>query len=122
MTLSREEQETIIHFDEAGENADIYTASKRVADKLIKRGVVPYKTDKQGGRDIAWYFELPKHTVALKPGKNIIRLGATHRMPATAPQTRKSVKSGGGIYLGRRNVPVEEQVGGRQATGDNWEA
>jgi hypothetical protein len=75
MTLS--EQETIILFDEAGGEAQVYTASKRVADLLARRGLEPYKTDANKQQITGWFFKLPKQTVILKPGKYSIRIGGT---------------------------------------------
>lgn len=64
-----EEQETIIRFDEKEDDAVIYTASKSVADKLIKAGLEPNELDNS-----SWEFILPKHTIKVKPDKTAINL------------------------------------------------
>lgn len=87
------EQETVIRFDETGSPAQVYTASKRVASKLIKQGMVPYRIGATKGVETAWYFELPKRAVALKPGKHIIRLGSGHIINASVPQVPESDES-----------------------------
>ncbi len=67
------EQELIINGNEDETTISIYTASKRIADKLIKRGCNPIRVDKQAGKECAWSFELPRWAVALKIGKNYVR-------------------------------------------------
>jgi hypothetical protein len=47
-TLSKEERETIIRFDDSAKICDIYTASPTIARKLIKRGY-PMLADKPWG-------------------------------------------------------------------------
>lgn len=75
MALTRDETETIIRFDETDRPAVVYTSSKRVAGHLTRRGLVPAKTDASQGDEVGWTFLLPKHSVTLKPGRNIIRVG-----------------------------------------------
>jgi hypothetical protein len=67
------EQELIINGNEEEGVIGIYTASKRIADKYLKRGIVPVRVEKEGGKPCGWFFELPRWTVAVKLGKNYVR-------------------------------------------------
>lgn len=69
------EAETIINFNEAEEQAELYTASRRVAELLEKRGLKPYKVERMDGRATGWFFSLPKHAILVKPENRIIRIG-----------------------------------------------
>ncbi len=69
------EQETIIRCDETGDPAEVYTASRRVANLLMKRSLSPYRTEKSNGEVTGWFFHLPRASVILKPGSHIIRVG-----------------------------------------------
>ncbi|CAA7602455.1 Hypothetical protein DEACI_3129 [Acididesulfobacillus acetoxydans] len=73
--LTPAERETVIRFDEEDRVAELYTASRRVADKLIKGGLVPLKTTEGGGETAGWYFEIDSYDVIVKPSRNAIRLG-----------------------------------------------
>src|SRR5215471_12314368 len=57
----RIERETIIRFDEASPNAEVWTASERFCRKLLKQGLVP----KEDGERSAT-FEVPKRSVVIK--------------------------------------------------------
>src|SRR5215471_3648157 len=57
----RIERETIIRFDEASPNAEIWTASERFYRKLLKQGLVP----KEDGERSA-IFEVPKKCVVIR--------------------------------------------------------
>lgn len=48
MTYSREEQETIIRWDETGEPAEIYTCSTLVIERMRKAGIEPYRQEGEG--------------------------------------------------------------------------
>ncbi len=68
------EKETIIRWDETNDQyVELYTASKRVADRLIKSGVKPVRTEKQG-----WFFILPKSSIRVKPDKKAIHIAGKH--------------------------------------------
>ncbi|MGB9792119.1 MAG: hypothetical protein ACPLTR_06015 [Thermacetogeniaceae bacterium] len=69
------EAETIINFNEAEDTAELYTAARRVAELLEKRGLKPYKVERTNGRATGWFFSLPKHAVLVKPSDRAIRLG-----------------------------------------------
>ncbi len=69
------ELETIINFNEAEAQAEVYTASRRVAELLYKRGIKPFKVVRTNGKTTGWFFSLPKHAVLLKPENRTIRLG-----------------------------------------------
>lgn len=83
--MSPAEAETIISFDETGEPAEVYTASARVAGILRRRGLKPYKTTTNNGKENGWYFNVPRSAVALKPGSNMIRLCGRAKMAAMLP-------------------------------------
>lgn len=74
--LSLYEQETIISFSEADSQAEIYTASKRVASHLLKAGLTPTKQDPNG-----WWFTVPKAAVRIKAGRHTARIGGC-KMPS----------------------------------------
>ncbi len=54
--MDKYEQETIIIFNENDGEAEIYTASPRVAKVLISRGLEPYKTEFLKGKKTGWFF------------------------------------------------------------------
>src|SRR5262245_62320794 len=60
----RIERETIIRFDEANPNAEVWTASEPFYRKLLKQGLVP----KEDGERSAT-FEVPKRSVAIRTRK-----------------------------------------------------
>lgn len=64
------EQETVIRFDEETHQAEIYVSSSRVAKKLIKHGLDPYKTTKNGKGITGWFFSVPSYAVILKPSNS----------------------------------------------------
>lgn len=78
------EQETIINFNEDEPEAQVYTASKRVANLLMRRGFKPCQVDKQDGKPCAWTFTQPKTAVLLKPANRIIRLGGSRKISSIA--------------------------------------
>ncbi len=58
------EKETLIRWDEEKDGpAELYTASKAVADRLKKSGLKPIKQE-----DGAWWFEFPKEAMRVKTG------------------------------------------------------
>jgi hypothetical protein len=68
--LTAFEKETIIRWDETDDqHIEIYTSSKRVADRLFKAGVRPIKTEGQ-----SWWFELPKYSIRIKTGKRAFNI------------------------------------------------
>jgi hypothetical protein len=69
------EQELIINGNEEESEISIYTASKRIAEKLIKKGYTPDRIDTSShGVERGWNFMLPRWIVALKLGKNYVRM------------------------------------------------
>jgi hypothetical protein len=68
--LSASEQETIIRLDEESPVAEVYTASRRVAERLVKGGVSPARREGE-----SWWFVVPKQALRLKPGRRSIYLG-----------------------------------------------
>lgn len=71
MGLSREEQETIIIWNERDPEVKIYTASSRVAYRLRKIGLTPLK---QEGPEM--YFVVPKAAIRVKTGTRAVRVAA----------------------------------------------
>ncbi len=72
--LTRTEQETVIRFDEQEQTADVFTSSKRVADKLRRCGLEPYRATIEADAK-GWFFKVSSYSVILKPGRSSIRLG-----------------------------------------------
>lgn len=70
------ERETVIRWDESDDqNVEFYTASKRVANRLLRAGVKPVKEEDQN-----WWFSLPKYCIRIKPGKRAVNItGKTAR-------------------------------------------
>jgi hypothetical protein len=80
------EAETIINFNEDEAAASIYTASKRVASLLERRGLKPSTVDRaRDGGPCGWRFDVPKVAVLLKPGKRAIKIGGAYRVNSIAP-------------------------------------
>ncbi len=77
----RFELETVVRFDETGEPALLWTASKRVADKLIKAGLAPTKLVRHKGETTGWWFALPTYGIVVKPTTKAIRIGIKKRPP-----------------------------------------
>src|SRR5215813_14764796 len=60
----RIERETIIRFDEASPNAEVWTASVPVYRKLLKQGLVPKEDTERWAT-----FEVPKRSVVIKTSR-----------------------------------------------------
>src|SRR5215510_9703709 len=58
------ERETIIRFDEASPNAEVWTASEHFYRKLLKQGHVPKEDAERSAT-----FEVPKRSVAIRTRK-----------------------------------------------------
>lgn len=79
--LTLYEQETIINYNEEQATAEIYTASKRVADLLERRGgLKPYKIDKAQGKAAGWYFKVSKTAIIVKPARHGIKVGGSRKI------------------------------------------
>ena len=63
----REERETVIRWDEAGDTASIWTASETVYKQLIKRGYVPFQDNGRSAQ-----FEMPKQDIKLPRPKMVL--------------------------------------------------
>ena len=73
MKLSREEQETIIIFNEAEGTATISTTSDRVRGHLLRAGLTP---ESEHGPEAS--FSIPKTAIKCRPkGGPTIRVGGT---------------------------------------------
>lgn len=68
----REERETVITFNEAGDTASIWTASEAVYRQLVKRGYQPFEDGDRHAR-----FEVAKREVKLPRPKR--KLSETER-------------------------------------------
>jgi hypothetical protein len=79
------EQETIIGFNELEGEAELYTASKRVASLLERRGLTPSRVDRLSGKPCGWTFILPKWAAIIKPGRTAIRIGGSRKASSVAP-------------------------------------
>ncbi len=61
----REERETVVRWDEAGDTASIWTASEAVYKQLIKRGYVPFQDNGRSAQ-----FEVLKRDIKLPRPKS----------------------------------------------------
>lgn len=66
MSLSNEERETLIRFDESTQIATVYTASYVMYRSLKKEGYPIVKKDASG-----WWFEIPVEDILFKH-RNIV--------------------------------------------------
>ncbi len=57
----REERETVIRWDEAGDTANIWTASESVYKQLKKRGYFPVEDHEDSAA-----FEVPKKSISIR--------------------------------------------------------
>ncbi|SDX09841.1 hypothetical protein SAMN05444487_11043 [Marininema mesophilum] len=69
MTLSEAEKETVIQFDQTGDEALIYTASWDIARSLKRAGYTPVK--KAEG---AWWFQIPIGALRIEGKKQTLQL------------------------------------------------
>lgn len=88
--LAREEQETVIRFDEVTGNAYLYTSSRRVAKKLFAEGFMPFRVEKVNGVEIAWHFDVLKDMVRIQIGRKSIKIGGTKPTGGEPPQITRS--------------------------------
>lgn len=77
MSEAQWKPETIINFNEDEAAASIYTASRRVATLLQRRGLKPVRVDRlrDNGEPCGWWFEVPKWQVLIKPGNKTVKIG-----------------------------------------------
>ncbi|MCS1352006.1 hypothetical protein [Mechercharimyces sp. CAU 1602] len=68
--LSQAEKETVIQFDEANQQAKVYTASWDMARSLKRAGYQPVKKAKG-----AWWFEIPVHAVRIEGTHDSLSIG-----------------------------------------------
>lgn len=74
MELTGFEKKSIINWNEEEREASIYTASPKVARRLIKGGLKP---DRQEGS--GWLFKVPKQQIRVKVGNRAINLAGILR-------------------------------------------
>jgi len=77
MELLPVERETIIHFDEASVKATVYTANKKVAERLIKHGIYPVREEEN-----SWWFEIAKHSIRIKESNKSCYIAGRNSTPA----------------------------------------
>jgi hypothetical protein len=85
MALSRLEQETIINFNEAEDEAHVYTHNERWQKYLESIGFKPYRTNSFGGNDYKipkYMIRLPRQKVQLSAQEKARRSDAARRMVA----------------------------------------
>ncbi|WP_044641097.1 hypothetical protein [Risungbinella massiliensis] len=70
MSLSEQEKETVIQFDESTNLATIYTASWTVARTLKKAGYQPIRR-----KDGAWWFQIPVTAMSIAGDKETTTIG-----------------------------------------------
>jgi hypothetical protein len=85
-TLTREERESVLVWNEAEETAILTTSSPFVRDRLLKRGLRPREIG-----PVTWQFELPKRGLRYRvPGqKGNLRIAGQPR-PAVLPERLKT--------------------------------
>ncbi len=90
------EAETIINFNEEESKANVYTASKRVATLLERRGLKPVMVERprDNGELGGWWFEVPKTAILIKPGKAAIKIGGARKINSTVSSVAASATSG----------------------------
>lgn len=64
--MLKEEQETIINWNEKEPNVSIYTASERVMRRCVRLGFRLVKTDRMDGKECSWWFEVAPVCVHLR--------------------------------------------------------
>ena len=79
------ESETIIRFDETKNKAIVYTATRRVADLLKRRGLKPSEVTKFEGEENSWTFKVDKSSVLIRPENHIIKVGGRRTGVQEAP-------------------------------------
>jgi len=84
------ERETIIRWDEVGEQAEIWTASQPVYHKLSKLG---YQPKEDGERHAT--FDVPKRCVSIRRARVLSeaqrQVLKTHRFPSGTPRLSRKV-------------------------------
>ena len=76
---SKEENETIINWNEASDEVSIYTASKPVAHKCGKLGYKLVKTDKMKGEDCSWWYAATIKNVGFRKGNKSPTISCANR-------------------------------------------
>lgn len=96
MSEAQLECETIINFNEEETVASIYTASKRVAALLERRGLKPVRVDRrrENGEPCRWWFEVPKSAILIKPDKRMIKIGGARKINSMVSGVDTSATSG----------------------------
>jgi len=61
------ERETVIQYDDAGENARVFTRHRGLASNLMRRGIHPTSVDRRGAKGASWWFAVPKSWVNVRP-------------------------------------------------------
>ena len=88
---SRQEQETIINWNEEEEIVSVYTASSITARKCQKLGFKLIKTDKVAKTgDESWWFECGKKNISMRKALVI----STARRDDLSRRAKERVKSG----------------------------
>lgn len=104
MSEAQWESETIINFNEDEVASSIYTASRRVAALLERRGLKPVGVDRLAGSEpCGWWFEVPKWQVLIKPGKKTVRIGG-RKSGASAPDRIDST-----LQISTQNAQISNQ-------------
>lgn len=72
ITIPRIEQETTITYNQAEEEADLFTAAAPFWRKLERRGYKSYKEDKVSGEVIGKWFRIPKSRISIRSSRERI--------------------------------------------------
>ena len=72
--MTRAERETVIRWDSESNVATVYTCHTRIKTLIEKRGVCAQKIDKNGGREVSWWYEIPASWVRIYPKRKTTHL------------------------------------------------
>jgi len=65
------ERETVIQYDDASDEARLFTRHRGLAGSIMKRGILPTREDRRGGKGASWWFTVPKSWVRVRPPRKV---------------------------------------------------
>lgn len=109
MTLTKEEMETTINYDESSPDADVVTYNKALQKRIEKRvGVAPYRNNGRGGR----LYTIPKKMITIR----IPRKLSPEQRQKLAERLRESRKQKSPNSLGN-NTAIRKSQGEKVSKG-----
>ncbi len=97
--MTKGEQETIIRWATDENVVSISTAHRSMKRKLEKAGHRPYRVSTQGGREIGWFYKIPR--AEFRCGPRLKRTGARKSSEASLAALA--------AHRARRQKPVEPE-------------